>query len=88
MWYKLLFSWVWEFLKPIAAILLKDGGQHLADVALMIVKELQNTDMSNVQKREAAFDKLWEEVKVQGWEFGESACRLVLETAVQRLKGK
>lgn len=86
MYWKIMFSWVWEFIKPIAAVLLKEGGKVLAQLALEAVKEFSTTDMRNDQKRDAAYDKVSRSLRTAGIEFGESAIRLAIEMAVSKIK--
>ena len=87
-WYKIVWSWIWDFIKPVAVALMKDGGEHLATIAMIIVKELSASNLSNAEKREQAVVKLTARVIQEGWKFGESAIRIVIEMAVQKMKAE
>lgn len=83
---KILMSSIWVVLKPIFIQFMTSAGQLLLDVAVDIVKDLANTDLSSSEKREAAFDRIKGELKVKGVEVKDSLINTAIEIAVQRIK--
>lgn len=59
----------------------------LKDIAIEAVTELATTNITNEAKRKQAFDKIKAYAKEKGIEAGESLVNLVLEMAVNKLKG-
>lgn len=84
---KLWASKVWAVLKPSVMVWLTALGQELLALALEIVTELASTDLSNSEKREAAFDEIKDRLGDKAEEVGSSLINLAIEIAVQKLKG-
>ena len=60
----------------------------LKDFAVKIVSELSLSDLTNEEKREAAFDKIKAEAISQGLEVRDSLINLLIEMAVAYLKNQ
>lgn len=92
--FKVIFTWVWAFIKPFVKQLMSKAGPILAQAALAAVKATA-TNMagaSNDQKRDAAYSLIVSELKTQGInvgvDIGVSMVNAALEMAVQQLKAK
>ena len=83
---KLYASNVWAFLLPIIKIFLSEIGPILRDAALAAVMTVATSDMSNEEKRNAAFSAILESLSKKGLQVGASAINLAIEMAVQKLK--
>ena len=83
---KLYMSKIWTILKPIVKILLTTLFQEVLNIAVGVVTDLASTDLSNSEKREAAFDQIKEKLAAEGKEVGSSLINLAIELAVQKLK--
>lgn len=83
---KLIISSVYEFLKPVIDIFLSEIGPLLAQIAMEAVKIMANKDISNSEKREAAFEHVKSELLSRGISIGSSIMYLAIEIAVQKLK--
>ena len=59
---------------------------QLKDIALQIVTELSQTDMSNTDKRNAAFKKIKDYATLKGIEAKDSLINLTIELALQKIK--
>ena len=88
MWdtFKLFFNAVWSWLKPIVLALLNFATKEILDSVLEIVKEMAGTDLSNSEKREAAFEKVKDLLVAEGKDLGDSMINLLIELAVQKMK--
>ena len=88
MWSKIKFvmSGVWGFLNPIINIFMSKSGEALADIALSAVYAVATTDMTNSEKRDAAFKMILENMKAKGLEVTGSVINLAIEAALQKLK--
>jgi len=85
-WLKSFGSDVLVFLTPFGKLLAKSGGQVLTTIAVNAVTTMANTNMTNAEKREAAFKQITTDAKAKGLEAGENVIRAVLELAVASLK--
>lgn len=83
---KLYMSKLWTVLKPSIMLLLSEVGQMAMSIAVDIVKDLATQDLSNGEKRDAAFDAIKDQLKERGKTAGNSLINLVIELAVQALK--
>ena len=83
---KLYASKVWEFLLPIIKIFMSQMGPVLADIALQAVTTYSFSDMSNDEKRQAAFSAISEQLKKKGIEVGASVINTAIELAYQKIK--
>lgn len=88
MWdaFKLWASKVWEILRPSVMVWLTSLGQRVLDLAMEVVTELAETDLSSAEKREAAFNKIKEKLVEEGKEVKNSLINLAIEIAVNKLK--
>lgn len=64
----------------------KSGGDQLFAIALAAVTTLASSDMSNAEKREAAFKKVAEDAKKQGIEAKENIIQITVLAAVDEMK--
>lgn len=91
---KVIFTWVWAFIKPFVKQLMSKVGPILAQAALAAVKATaaNMAGASNDQKRDAAYALIVSELKTQGInvgvDVGVSMVNAALEMAVQQLKAK
>ena len=83
---KLYASKVWEFLLPIIKIFMSQIGPALADIALQAVSTYSMADMTNDEKRQAAFSVIAEQLKKKGIEVGTSVINTAIELAYQKIK--
>ena len=83
---KLYASKVWEFLLPIIKIFMSQIGPVLADIALQAVSTYSMADMTNDEKRQAAFSVIAEQLKKKGIEVGTSVINTAIELAYQKIK--
>jgi hypothetical protein len=79
-------SKLWVFLLPIIKIFMSQIGPVLAEAALAAVMTVATSDMSNEEKRNAAFSAILETLSKKGLQVGASAINLAIEMAVQKLK--
>jgi hypothetical protein len=77
---------VLKFLMPIGREIAKSGGKLLIEIAVASVTTLATTDLTNEEKRDAAFKEITENAKAKGIEAGENAIRASIEIAVAQLK--
>jgi hypothetical protein len=85
-----LFGDVWDFLQPMFKLFMSQAGAMLGQIALGVVMDIAK-DPSMVQsgglaKRQAAFDKIAQELKDKGLIVAESMINAAIETAVQHVK--
>jgi hypothetical protein len=85
---KVFFNSVFAWLKPIVMAVISFASKEILDAALDVVKQLAMTDLTNEEKREAAFDQIKEMLKAEGKEVGSSMINLLIELAVQKLKAE
>lgn len=87
---KLVFSSVWGFISPFVKIFVSSAGQILAGVALDVVKQIAAdpslVGSGNLDKRQAAFEKIKGELVARGLEASTSVINAAIEAAVQKLK--
>lgn len=75
-----------EFIKIAFPILLQTFLGLLKDFAISTVSKLESTDLSNEEKRTAAFNEIATEAKNKGIEFKSSWIFLLIEIALQAYK--
>lgn len=82
------FGAVGEFLKPILIMFLSKAGSSLAAIALTVVADIaaDKTNITNDDKRKAAFDKIKEQLISQGISVGTSVINTAIEIALQKIK--
>lgn len=85
-WLKAFGSDALDFLQPFGVLLARSGGKLLTELALDAVTTMAATNMTNSEKREAAFKQIQDNAKARGLEAGENAIRAVLELAVAKIK--
>jgi hypothetical protein len=61
-------------------------SKELLENVLYTVKALQETELSNTEKRNEAFYQIKERLKMEGKELTDSMINLLIEFAVQKLK--
>lgn len=83
---KLYMSKIWAFVKPTVMILLSEIGQRALAIAVDAVKDIALQDLTNDEKRAAAFDTIRKTLEAEGKTAGKSIINLAIELAVQRLK--
>lgn len=83
---KIVMSGLWVFLKPVLLVLLNEVKDELLELALKTVTELKDKDLSDSEKRAAAFAAIKNEAFVTGQELSDSTINIVLEMAVKKLK--
>lgn len=87
---KLVLSKIWDFLEPFIKIFLSSTGQILAGVALDVVKQIaadpSMLGSGNLDKRQAAFERIKAELLNRGLEASTSVINAAIEAAVQKLK--
>ncbi len=83
-----LTSEVWDFLKPVIALFAKEEGTRLAEIAYVVVKDIQfgMPDSPGESKQKIAFAKIKDELYHAGLDLAESVINLALEVAVQKVK--
>ena len=90
--FKVIFTWVWAFIKPFVKQLMSKAGPILAQAALAAVKATaQNmTGATNAEKRDAAYGLIVSDLKTQGIavgiDVGTSMVNAAIELAVQKMK--
>lgn len=89
-WIKLVFSGIWDFIKPMVKELMSGAGKALMAAALVAVSEVEKnlTGASSTDKRNAAFDNIVEELKKQGISMSAKFINSAIETAVIKLSDK
>jgi len=85
---KVFFTQVWTWLKPIVKTLISLVSAEILDLVLDVVRELAATDLTNSEKRDAAFERIKEMLKEEGKDLGDSLINLLIELAVQKIKGE
>lgn len=83
---KILMSTVWEFLLPFFRQMMTESGQILANVAMNAVTAVAKGELSDSDKRTAAFNIIISQLEKQGIELGTSLINAAIEAAVQKLK--
>jgi len=85
---KLVMSSAWDFIRPFVLMLLSQGGQILAQVAMDTVTTVAANYASapGEQKRQISFDLIRAQLQQQGVQLGASVINAAIEAAVQRLK--
>jgi hypothetical protein len=77
---------VWNFYAPLLKALFVTGASALLPIALDVVRNLAQTDMSGSAKREEAVGILKQAAVRQGLSVTESIIRFTVESAVQRMR--
>lgn len=85
---KLWLGKTWGFLKPILMVFLSQAGKLLAASALRAVKIVAESygAKDGAEKRKAAFDLIYDDLRQQGVTLGASVINMAIEVAVQKLK--
>jgi hypothetical protein len=83
---KLATSKVWAFLLPIIKIFMSSLGPILAAAAEEAVRTFFTADMTNDEKRAAAFSKIMEDLSKQGIAVKASVINTAIEIALQKIK--
>jgi hypothetical protein len=83
---KLYASKVWTFLLPIIKIFLSNIGPVLADIAMQTVSTYALSDITNDDKRQAAFASIMNQLKEKGMVVAASTVNTAIELAYQRYK--
>ena len=91
-----LIKWIWNkisnsflsFVKEVVNKLTQKLIVELKDFAYDAVREVNIKDLTNSEKRKEVFKKIKEEAITRGLEYKESAINLLIELAVQKLKGE
>jgi hypothetical protein len=81
-----LMSGVWKLLKPVLIMIAKEIKEESIELALEIVEELSNTDLSSEQKRLQAFNTIKIELQDSGEELADASINLLVELAVSKIK--
>ncbi len=61
---------------------------QLLPFALEVVKKLEATDLSNIDRRKEAFESIRDQARVKGIEVGTSLIFLIIELAIQKMKAE
>ena len=89
-WLKELFNKLLRAFKEFIAEVFDDTKKiiiaEFKEFAVSVVLELAGTDLTNEEKRAAAFEKIKEEAKARGQEISDSLVGLLIEMAVQYIK--
>lgn len=83
---KILMSGIWEFLLPFFRQMATQSGQILATAAMAAVTAAAQGQMTDAEKRDAAFNAILADLEKQGISMGTSIINAALEAAVQKLK--
>ena len=90
-WLKSLWSAAIKAFKVFIAAALPMAKQiiigQLKDIASQAVIELQNSDLTNAEKREEAFNRIKSYAVDKGIEVKDSLINTIIELALQQLKG-
>ena len=91
-WIVGLFNKFVRVFKSFLAIALPVGKQviiaALKDIAIAAVSKLENTDLSNEEKRNQAFKDIGAEAKAKGIVAGSNLINLIIELALQYIREK
>jgi hypothetical protein len=93
---KEFFSMLWNKIRNLFLSFVKDAvGEltqklvvELKDFAVQTVATLENSDLTDVAKRKAAFTQIVSEAKARGLVYSDSAINFLIELAVQKLKSE
>jgi len=78
-----------RFFKPFAMAMLQVIVGELAEFVIYVVQQLSTLDnLTNEDKRKAAFEAIKQEAKRRKLEIRDSAINLAIELAVQLIKGR
>jgi hypothetical protein len=72
--------------KIFANLLLKMLLGKLKDFVLVVITDLTLSDLTNDEKRKAAFEKIKEEARLAGKDLRESVINLAIELSVQLIR--
>jgi len=76
-----------QFFKAVFTKAKQEVISALQDIAVNAVMEAASTDLSNEEKRKIAFDTIKKYAQIRGIETRDSIINLVLEMALQAVKG-
>ena len=86
--FNILLRSFWSVLKTIFTGAVELLLAQLKDIAIQTVSELENTDLTNEQKRTEAFKRIGEYAKGKGLQVKDSLINLIIEIALQYVKTK
>ena len=81
-----LIRWLKGFFDELLAKLCKEAFAQLLKIALSIVTELANSDLSNDDKRKQAFERIKTKALQEGIDFKDHLINLAIETAYAKIK--
>jgi len=87
-WFNILVSGLWGFMKSIIKGAAEIALAQIKDIAVNAVSELENSDMSNEEKRSAAFSNIKTYALNKKITITDSLINLAIELAVQFIKSK
>jgi len=76
-----------DFFKAVFTKAKQEAISALKDIAVQTVLSLADTDLSNEEKRKAAFSKIKNYAVTRGIQAGDSTINLIVEMAVASIKG-
>ena len=93
---KEFFSMLWNKIRNLFLSFVKEAvGQltqklvvELKDFAVQTVLDLENSDLTDNEKRKEAFKRIVAEAKTRGLTYTDSAINFLIELAVQKLKAE
>lgn len=83
-----LFRELWELIKLILSGVKGEILAQLKNIAVKVVQELNDTDLSNEQKRKEAFKRIAEYANQEGIQAKDHLINLAIELALAYLKAK
>jgi len=81
-----IMRWLSSFLKELFSALMKEAFAKLLEIAIEVVNDLANADLSNVEKRQEAYAQIKVKAMAKGLEAKDSLINLAIELCVLRLK--
>ena len=83
---KLYASKVWGFLLPVIKIFMSQMGPVLAEIAMNTVATYALSDITNDEKRQAAFASIMDQLSKKGMTIAASVVNTAIEMAYQKYK--
>jgi len=84
--FTIVFSFIWTWIKPVLLVLITQVSKDVFKVAYDVVKAMSETDLTNKEKRDNAFEQISYYLTNEGKNITSSIINLVIELAVQKLK--
>lgn len=89
-----IFTWIWDKIKSIFLSFINEAFDavskkfivEMKDLAVKVVTELKNTDLTSAEKREIAFNKIKEAALAKGLSFSSSIIYTLIEIAYQKVQ--